>query len=208
MTFSEGPAGVVLVAAELVAGAAEFGVGAVLGTLAGGGMYRFVGGAIRVVGALVVVVNGGAGAGVVGLALGGAGGAGAGADVGVAGAGCSGADWLAPPTRTAVATMTINATTRATPINVRPRSVLNHFVVPGFGSVSVINKSASLAHPGIVRRPPDGRDLRRRRDEALMATVTARRPSAFIQAGRRREPSSRERRHDRHADLVIAAAIN
>jgi hypothetical protein len=131
----------VLVAAADVLGAAEFGVGAGAGAAVLGGTYRFVGGAVHVVGALVVVVTGGGGGAVVGLALGGGGGgggggAGAGADVGVAGAGCSD-DWLAPPTRTAVATMTINATTKATPINVRPVSVLNHGVVFGFGSVSV-----------------------------------------------------------------------
>jgi hypothetical protein len=102
-----------------------------------------VGGAIKVVGVLVVVVNGGAGAAVVGLALGalgGAGGAGAGVDSVVAGPGCSFCgDWLAwPPTRTTVATMTMNAATMAAPIIVRPPSVLNHCVVPGFGSVSVV----------------------------------------------------------------------
>jgi hypothetical protein len=159
---------VLVAAAEVAAGAAELGVGA--GAGAGGalvGVYRLVGGGAKVVGALVAVVNGGAGGAVVGLAvgvLGGAGGAGAGADVGVAGAGCS--FWLAPPTRTAVATMIMNATTMATPINVRPPSVLNHFVAPGFGSVSVINTSASLAHHGIVRCPPDGRDSGRTPDEA------------------------------------------
>jgi len=152
---------VAVAAAEVVAAAAELGVGAGAGGGAGAGVYSLVGGGANVVGALVVVVSGGAGGagGAVAGVLGGAGGAGAGADVGVAGAGCS--FWLAlPPTRTAVATMTVNATTMATPISVRPPSVLNHFVVPGFGSVSVINCSASLAHPGIVRRPPDGRDLR------------------------------------------------
>jgi hypothetical protein len=158
---------VLVAAAEVVAGAAELGVGAGAGALGAlVGVYCLVGGAV-VVGALVAVVNGGAGGAVVGLAvgvLGAAGGAGAGADVGVAGAGCS--FWLAPPTRTAVATMIMNATTMATPINVRPPSVLNHFVVPGFGSVSVINRSASLAHHGIVRCPPDGRDSRRTPDEA------------------------------------------
>ena len=130
-----------------------------------------VGGAIKVVGVLVVVVNGGAGAAVVGLAvgaLGGAGGAGAGVDSVVAGPGCSFCgDWLAwPPTRTTVATMTMNAATMAAPIIVRPPSVLNHGVVFGSGSVSVISRSASLADLGIVRRPPDGGDLKRTRDEA------------------------------------------
>jgi hypothetical protein len=127
----------VLVAAADVLGAAEFGVGAGAGAAVLGGTYRFVGGAVKVVGALVVVVTGGGGA-VVGLALGGGGGGGgggAGADVGVAGAGCSG-DWLGWP-RTPITTMTANAATRATPINVRPLSVLNHCVVFGFGSVSV-----------------------------------------------------------------------
>jgi hypothetical protein len=139
-TLSEGPAGVVLVAAADVLGAAEFGVGAGAGAAVLGGTYRLVGGAVQVVGALVVVVTGGGGAGVVGLALGGGGGgggggAGAGADVGVAGAGCSG-DWLGWPS-TPITTMSTNAATTATPINVRPLSVLNHCVVFGFGSVSV-----------------------------------------------------------------------
>jgi hypothetical protein len=98
-----------------------------------------VGGAVHVVGALVVVVNGGAGAAV--GALGGAGGAGAGVDALVAGAGCSfcGDFFISPPTRTTVATMTMNAATMAAPIIVRPPSVLNHCVVPGFGSVSVVS---------------------------------------------------------------------
>jgi hypothetical protein len=147
VTLSEGPGGVV-VGAEVVdgavVGAAEFGVvagAAVLGTLVLVGVYRLVGGALQVVGALVVV-NGGAGAAVVGLAvgaIGGAGGAGAGFDV-AAGLGCAFCgDWLAwPPTRTTVATMTMNAVTMAAPIIVRPPSVLNHRVFPGFGSVSVI----------------------------------------------------------------------
>jgi hypothetical protein len=140
VTLSEGPGGVV-VGAEVVVGAAEFGVvagAAVLGTLVLVGVYRVVGGALQVVGALVVV-NGGTGAAVVGLAIGGAGGAGAGVDV-AAGLGCSFCgDWLAwPPTRTTVATMTMNAATMAAPIIVRPPSVLNHGVVPGFGPVSVI----------------------------------------------------------------------
>ena len=96
------------------------------------------------VGAWVVVVKGGAGAAVVGLAfgaLGGGGGGGAGAGAVVAGPGCSFCgDWLAwPPTRTTVATMTMNAVTMAAPIIVRPPSVLNHGVVPGLGSVSVIS---------------------------------------------------------------------
>jgi hypothetical protein len=100
-----------------------------------------VGGALQVVGARVVVVNGGAGA-VVGLAvgtLGGGGGAGADVDVLVAGAGCSfcGEFLVSPPTRTTVATMTMSAATMAAPIIVRPPSVLNHCVVAGFGSVSV-----------------------------------------------------------------------
>jgi len=57
----------------------------------------------------------------------------------VAGPGCSFCgDWLAwPPTRTTVATMTMNAATMAAPIIVRPPSVLNQGVVPGLGSVSV-----------------------------------------------------------------------
>jgi hypothetical protein len=62
--------------------------------------------------------------------------------------------------------MKMNATRMATPIVTRPASVLDHFVVPGFGSVSVINWSTFLAHPGIVRRPPDRRDLSRTPDEA------------------------------------------
>jgi hypothetical protein len=141
--LSEGPGGVV-VGAEDVVGAAEFGVGAgaaVLGPLVLVGVYRLVGGALAVVGAVVVVVNGGAGAAVVGLALGGAGGAGAGVGAEVAGPGCSFCgDWLAwPPTRTTVATMTMNAATIAAPIIVRPPSVLNHCVVFGSGSVSVIS---------------------------------------------------------------------
>ena len=103
-----------------------------------------VGGALQVVGALVVVVNGGAGGAVVGLAvgvLGGAGGAGDGVAVLVAGLGCSFCgDWLVwPPTRTTVATMIMNAATIAAPIIVRPASVLNHGVVSGFVSVSVIS---------------------------------------------------------------------
>jgi hypothetical protein len=199
---------VLVAAAEVVAGAAELGVGAGAGAGAGGalvGVYRLVGGAV-VVGALVAVVNGGAGGAVVGLALGGAGGAGAGADVGVAGAGCS--FWLAPPTRTAVATMIMNATTMATPINVRPPSVLNHFVVPGFGSVSVINTSASLAHHGIVRCPPDGRDSRRTPDEARIHRSSHDGYQHLSRPGRiRRKSSSRQRRHHRRTDLVIAAAI-
>jgi hypothetical protein len=147
MTLSEGPGGVV-VGAEVVdgavVGAAEFGVvagAAVLGPLVLVGVYRVVGGALQVVGALVVVINGGAGAAVVGLAVGGAGGAGAGVGVGVAGPGCSFCgDWLAwPPTRITVATMTVNAATMAAPIIVRPPSVLNHCVFPGSESVSVIS---------------------------------------------------------------------
>jgi hypothetical protein len=152
MTLSDGPAGVVAVAA-VVAGAAEFGAvagAAVLGPLVLGGAYCLVGGAVQVVGVLVVVVNGGAGAAVVGLAFGalgggGGGGGGGGAGVGavVAGPGCSFCgDWLAwPPTRTTVATMTMNAATMAAPIIVRPPSVLNHGVVPGLGSVSVRSES-------------------------------------------------------------------
>ncbi len=143
MTLSEGPAGVVL-AAEV---AAE--VGAVVGAVAGAavfgplvfvGVYRLVGGAVHVVGAWVVVVSGGAG-GLVGLAVGVLGGAGgAGAVVLAAGVGCSSCGDLLvlPPTRTTVATMTMNAATMAAPIIVRPPSVLNHCVVPGFGSVSVV----------------------------------------------------------------------
>jgi hypothetical protein len=150
MTLSEGPGGVV-VGAEVVdgavLGAAEFGEvagAAVLGPLVLVGVYCLVGGALQVVGALVAVVNGGTGAAVVGLAvgaLGGAGGAGAGVDAAVAGPGCwFCGDWLAwPPTRTTVATMTMNAATMAAPIIVRPPSVLNHCVVPGLGSVSVIS---------------------------------------------------------------------
>ena len=138
-----------MAAAEVVA-AAEVGavVGAVVGAAVFGalvlvGVYSLVGGAIEVVGALVVVVNGGAGA-VVGLAfgaLGGAGGAGADVDALVAGAGCSfcGDCLVSPPTRTTVATMTMNAATMAAPIIVRPPSVLNHGVDPGFGSVSVVS---------------------------------------------------------------------
>jgi hypothetical protein len=92
MTLSEGPAGVVDVAgaaleAAVVVAALGF---AVLGALVYVGVYCWVGGAVKVVGALVVVVSGGGGAAVVGLAvgaLGGAGGAGAGVDV--AGLGCS-----------------------------------------------------------------------------------------------------------------------
>ena len=145
MTLSEGPAGVV-VAAEV---AAE--VGAVVGAVAGAavfgplvfvGVYRLVGGAVHVVGAWVVVVDGGGGAGgFVGLAVGVlGGGGGAGAVVLAAGAGCSSCGDLlvSPPTRTTVATMTMNAATMAAPIIVRPPSVLNHCVVPGFGSVSVV----------------------------------------------------------------------
>lgn len=130
-------------AAEVVAGAAEAPVvtgAAVLGPLVLVGVYRLVGGAVEVVGALVVVVNGGAGRAEVG-ALGVAGGAVAGVDVLVAGAGCSfGGDFLvSPPTRTTVATMTMNVATKAAPIIVRPPSVLNHCVVAWFGSVSVVS---------------------------------------------------------------------
>jgi hypothetical protein len=129
-------------AAEVVAGAAELGAvagAAVFGTLVLVGVYRLVGGAVQVVGALVVVVNGGGGAEV--GALGGAGGAVAGVDVLGAGAGCSfcGDFLVSPPTRTTVATMTVNAATMAAPIIVRPPSVLNHCVVAGFGSVSVVS---------------------------------------------------------------------
>ena len=136
-------------AAAVVAGAAELGAvagAAVLGPLVLVGAYWLVGGGVQVVGAWVVVVNGGAGAAVVGLAFGalgggGGGGGGGGAGVGavVAGPGCSFCgDWLAwPPTRTTVATMTMNAATMAAPIIVRPPSVLNQGVVPGLGSVSV-----------------------------------------------------------------------
>ncbi|PXX08011.1 hypothetical protein [Mycolicibacterium moriokaense] len=144
MTLSEGPGGVV-VAAELVLAAVVGTVAgaAVFGALVLGGVYRLVGGALEVVGALVVVVNAGAGA-VVGLAagaLGGAGGAGAGVDALVAGAGCSfcGDLLVSPPTRTTIATMTMNAATMAAPIIVRPPSVLNHGVVPGLGSLSVVS---------------------------------------------------------------------
>jgi hypothetical protein len=145
MTLSEGPGGVV-VAAEVVVGTTEVGAvegAAVFGALVLVVVFRLVGGAVHVVGALVVVVNGGAGA-VLGLAvgaLGGAGGAGAGVDALVAGAGCSfcGDFFISPPTRTTVATMTVNAATMAAPIIVRPPSVLNHCVVPGFGSVSVVS---------------------------------------------------------------------
>jgi hypothetical protein len=85
-------------------------------------------GALQVVGALVVVVNGGAGAAVVGLAvgvIGGAGGAGAGVAAVVAGPGCSFCgDWLvAPPTTTTVATMIMNAARMVAPIIVRPVGV-------------------------------------------------------------------------------------
>jgi hypothetical protein len=126
-------------AAAVVAGAAELGAGAGAAVL---GTYCLVGGGVQVVGVLVVVVNGGAGAAVVGLAvgaLGGGGGGGAGVGAVVAGPGCSFCgDWLAsPPTRTTVATMIMNAATMAAPIIVRPPSVLNHGVVPGLGSVSV-----------------------------------------------------------------------
>ena len=143
MTLSEGPGGVVVGvevvdgAAEIVLGAAEVGA-AVLGPLPTGGVYCLVGGGVQVVVALVVVVDGGGGAGaaVVGVAVGaleGAGGAGAGVDVVVAGAGCwFCGDWLAPPTRTTVATMIMNAATTAAPMIVRPASVLNH-LVPEFG---------------------------------------------------------------------------
>jgi hypothetical protein len=125
-----------------VAGAAELGAvagAAVFGTLVLVGVYRLVGGAVQVVGALVVVVNGGGGAEV--GALGGAGGAVAGVDVLVAGAGCSfcGDFLVSPPTRTTVATMTMNAATIAAPIIARLPSVLNHCVVAGFGSVSVVS---------------------------------------------------------------------
>jgi hypothetical protein len=179
-----------------------------------------VGGAIKVVGVLVVVVNGGAGAAVVGLAvgaLGGAGGAGAGVDSVVAGPGCSFCgDWLAwPPTRTTVATMTMNAATMAAPIIVRPPSVLNHCVVFGSGSVSVISRSASLADLGIVRRPPDGGDLKRTRDEARIhrsshdgyqhlsrpgvirrGTELTTAPTSSPRGSRRRSPARRSRRFE------------
>jgi hypothetical protein len=143
MTLSEGP-GWVVVAAEVVV-TAELGAvagAAVFGPLVLVGVYGLVGRALQVVGALVVVVNAGAGA-VVGLAVGaleGAGGAVAGVDVLVAGAGCSfcGDFLVSPPMRITVATMTTNAATMAAPIIVRPPSVLNHCVVPGFGSVSVV----------------------------------------------------------------------
>jgi hypothetical protein len=142
MTLSEGPGGVV-VAAEVTAEVGAVAGAAVFGPLVLVGVYRLVGGALHVVGALVVVVNAGAGAGagVAVGALGGAGGAGAGVDVLVAGAGCSfcGEFLVSPPTRTTVATMTMNAATMAAPIIVRPPSVLNHCVVPGFGSMSVVS---------------------------------------------------------------------
>jgi hypothetical protein len=93
-----------------------------------------VGGTLQVVGA-PVVVNGGTGGAVVG-AVGRAGGGGGGVAV-VAGPGCSfcGDWWVRPPTRTAVATMIMNATRMAAPIIVRPASVLDHDVVSGFTSV-------------------------------------------------------------------------